>query len=91
MAEKTFQGREIERHPDRHVGLTVTMAGKDPIRWERTTIASYDGETLTLHGGEQVTQLFSDSPVRVPITPRNHHVPAWEIARGVTHEPDSED
>jgi len=91
VAEKTFQGREIERHPDQFVGLTVTMAGKEAIWWERTTIASFDGEALTLHGGEQVTQFFSDSPVRQPITDRNCRVPYWEIARGRIHETDTEE
>jgi hypothetical protein len=81
-ATDVFEGREVERHPERFVGLTVTLIGKEAIRWENTTITGLDGRELLLSGGEQVTQIFSDAPVRKPIAGRNSRVPCWEIARG---------
>jgi hypothetical protein len=85
MSPETFEGRELERHPGRFVGFTVTMAGKEAIRWENTTITAVDGLDLLLAGGEQVIQIFGDSPVRKPIAGRNGRIPCWEIARGVIH------
>lgn len=80
--EGAFAGRELERHPDRFIGLTVTLVGKEAIRWENTTIASVDGDVLLLAGGRQVTQIFSACPVSKPITRRNNRIPCSEVARG---------
>jgi hypothetical protein len=79
----TFVGRELERRPERFVGLRVTLIGKDAIRWENTTVTGVDGVILLLAGGEQVTQVFTDSPVSKPIVEPLNGVPLWEIARGV--------
>ncbi|MFG1977064.1 hypothetical protein ACGFJC_47695 [Nonomuraea fuscirosea] len=89
----TFQGREIERHPEQFIGCNVTMAGKDAIRWEETTIVSIHRGVLHLEGGEQVTNIFAPEPTREPITDlRHNHVPVWEIARGIIHSaPDQAD
>ncbi|WP_433259252.1 hypothetical protein ACQPYK_49635 (plasmid) [Streptosporangium sp. CA-135522] len=84
-SKETFQSYEIEQHPERLVGRTVTMVGKRPIRWEDTTITAVEGIHLILSGGEQITQLLDDSPVRTPIGGPNSRVPAWEIARGIIH------
>jgi hypothetical protein len=78
-----FVGRELERRPERFVGLTVTLIGKDAIRWENTTITGVEGVVLLLAGGEQVTQVFTNSPVSKPIVEPLNGVPLWEIACGV--------
>jgi hypothetical protein len=78
-----FGSREIYKDPELFLGCTVTMAGKEAIRWEGTTIVGVDAEgCLILEGGEQVTQIFAETPVRTPITERTGVVPRWEIACG---------
>jgi hypothetical protein len=84
-SKKTFGSHEIERYPGRFVGRTVTMEGKGDIQWEKTTITAVEDSHLILSGGEQVTQLFENSPVRTPIGVSNSRVLPWEIALGIIH------
>ncbi len=79
-----FRSSEIERRPETFVGKTVTMAGKDPVRWENTTITRYEDGKLFLSGGEQVTRIFEDEPTHKPIT--ESWVFPCDVARGVIHE-----
>ncbi|MEV4116318.1 hypothetical protein [Nonomuraea sp. NPDC049695] len=81
-----FTGWEIERHPERFVGLTLTMAGKDAVRWEGVTVTAVARAHLLLTGGEEVTQIFTDSPVRRPIGTGTYPVACWDIARGFIHK-----
>ncbi|WP_329431112.1 hypothetical protein OG339_48980 (plasmid) [Streptosporangium sp. NBC_01495] len=84
-SQKTFESHEIERYPGRFVGRTLTMEGKGDIQWEKTTITAMEDGHLILSGGEQVTQLLEDSPVRTPIGGSNSRVPPGEIALGIIH------
>jgi hypothetical protein len=81
-----FAGWEIEHDPERFVGLTLTMAGKDAMRWEGVTVTGVDRGHLLLTGGEEVTQIFTDSPVRQPIGNGTRQVACWDIARGFIHQ-----
>ncbi|MER5326958.1 hypothetical protein [Streptosporangium roseum] len=85
-SKETFQSYEIERHPERFVGRTVTMVGKGRIRWEVTTITAVEGIHLILSRGEQVTQLFDDSPVRTPIGGPNKTLEPGHVAITVTFD-----
>lgn len=85
-SDETFQSRDIERHPESYVGKTVTMAGKDPICWERTTITGYEAGKLLLSGGALFNRI---SGVRRRIA--NDWVYPWDIARGVVHSTGADD
>lgn len=81
----SFEGYELEEAPASFVGKTVTLAGKDPLRWEQTTITGYDPKTghLLLAGGHLVTGIFDPEPTRTPVT--TDRVRPWDIARGIVH------
>ncbi|MEU6719791.1 hypothetical protein ABZ897_50765 [Nonomuraea sp. NPDC046802] len=81
-----FSGQEIEREPEQLVGLTLSLAGKDPVRWEGVTLEAFDDVHLILTGGEQVTRIFTDTPHRQPLGDGTCRVPRWDIARGFIHK-----
>ncbi|GAB3977456.1 hypothetical protein GCM10029978_067210 [Actinoallomurus acanthiterrae] len=82
---RIFQSYEIENDPRSFVGKTVTLAGKDPIRWDRTTITGYDASSghLILAGGYRMTRVFDPKPDRTPVV--EDRVYPYDIARGTVH------
>lgn len=91
--DEVFQGYQLERNPDEFIGKTVTLAGKDAIRWERVTVSGVTREgDLILRGGYVVTGVFRQEPDRIPLTDKDplSRVAGYDIARGVIHHPEPE-